>query len=59
MGTTVASVTSALQHARTRVAERVPAESQQETLRELGDERLQRIVAQYTSALETDERSPE
>ena len=40
METSVASVTSALQHARTRVAERVPDESEQATLRELGDERL-------------------
>jgi RNA polymerase sigma-70 factor, ECF subfamily len=51
METTVASVTSALQHARTRVAERMPDESQQATLHELGDERLHRIVEGYTSAL--------
>jgi RNA polymerase sigma-70 factor, ECF subfamily len=51
METTVASVTSALQHARTRVAEWMPDESQQATLHELGDERLHRIVEGYTSAL--------
>jgi RNA polymerase sigma-70 factor (ECF subfamily) len=50
--TTVASVNSALQHARSHVDERVPDQSQQETLRELGDERLREIVERYTSALE-------
>jgi RNA polymerase sigma-70 factor (ECF subfamily) len=50
--TSVASVTSALQHARTHVGERVPERSQQETLRALGDARLREIVDRYTSALE-------
>ena len=36
--TTVASVNSALQRARKAVEERVPEQSQQATLRELGDE---------------------
>ena len=40
--TTVASVNSALQRARKAVAERIPAESQQSTLRSLGDERSAR-----------------
>ena len=40
--TSVASVNSALQRARKAVDERVPEQSQQETLRELGDERAAR-----------------
>jgi RNA polymerase sigma-70 factor, ECF subfamily len=35
-----------------RVAERMPPESQQATLRELGDERLRELVQQYAAALE-------
>jgi RNA polymerase sigma-70 factor, ECF subfamily len=50
--TTVASVNSALQRARRRVEERMPARSQQATLRALGDERVRAIVAGYLDAWE-------
>jgi RNA polymerase sigma-70 factor, ECF subfamily len=50
--TTVASVNSALQRARAAVQERVPEQSQQETLRQLGDEEVKRLVARYVSAWE-------
>jgi RNA polymerase sigma-70 factor (ECF subfamily) len=52
VGTTVASVNSALQRARTSVEERLPERSQQATLRSLGDERLSEIVESYIDALE-------
>ena len=52
MGTTTGSVNSALARARRVVAERVPARSQQRTLRTLGDARLREIVAGYATALE-------
>jgi RNA polymerase sigma-70 factor (ECF subfamily) len=52
MRTSVASVNSALQRARAIVADRIPARSQQQTLRTLGDGRLREIVAGYTTALE-------
>ena len=52
LDTTVAAVNSALQHARRTVQTRVPAKSQQATLRELGDERLRAIVDGYIAALE-------
>jgi RNA polymerase sigma-70 factor (ECF subfamily) len=42
--TTVASVNSALQRARKAVDERLPEQTQQATLRALGDERLSEIV---------------
>jgi len=51
METTVASVNSALQRARRILDEKRPAQSQQQTLRTLGDLRLRDVVAQYTSAL--------
>jgi RNA polymerase sigma-70 factor (ECF subfamily) len=50
--TTVASVNSALQRARRRVEERMPARSQQATLRSLGDERIRAIVEGYLDAWE-------
>ena len=50
--TTPASVNSALQRARRLVDERLPEQSQQATLRALGDERLGAIVAAYMAALE-------
>ncbi len=50
--TTVASVNSALQRARKTVDERLPAQSQQETLRSLGDERIREIVEAYMDAME-------
>jgi RNA polymerase sigma-70 factor, ECF subfamily len=50
--TSAASVNSALQRARKAVEERVPEQTQQETLRELGDERLKEIVERYVEAWE-------
>jgi RNA polymerase sigma-70 factor, ECF subfamily len=50
--TSVASVNSALQRARKAIEERVPEQSQQTTLRQLGDERLQEIVERYVDAWE-------
>ena len=52
LGTTTTSMNSALQHARRSVEARVPAESQQATLRVLGDDRMRRLVEQYMRALE-------
>src|SRR5215212_10011236 len=52
LDTTVASVNSALQRARKAVEERAPEQSQQETLRALGDERLGQIVERYVRAWE-------
>jgi RNA polymerase sigma-70 factor, ECF subfamily len=52
LATTPVAVNSALQHARARLAERLPERSQQATLRALGDERLRAIVAGYSQALE-------
>jgi len=50
--TSVASVNSALQRARKAVEERVPEQSQQTTLRELGDDRIREIVERYMAAWE-------
>ncbi|MCD6014264.1 MAG: polymerase, sigma-24 subunit, subfamily [Solirubrobacterales bacterium] len=52
LDTTVASVNSALQRARAAVDDRLPAESQQANLRQLGDERLTEIVEAYANAWE-------
>jgi RNA polymerase sigma-70 factor (ECF subfamily) len=52
LGTSVASVTSALQRARSRVRDSLPARSQQAELRVLGDERIRSIAARYADALE-------
>jgi RNA polymerase sigma-70 factor (ECF subfamily) len=52
LDTTVASVNSALQRARKAVEERAPEQTQQETLRTLGDERLREIVERYIEAWE-------
>jgi RNA polymerase sigma-70 factor, ECF subfamily len=48
--TTVASVNSALQRARKAVDDRLPEQSQQETLRSLGDERTRELVEAYVDA---------
>jgi RNA polymerase sigma-70 factor (ECF subfamily) len=48
--TTTASVNSALQRARATVDERLPEQSQQATLRSLGDDRLREIVDGYVDA---------
>jgi RNA polymerase sigma-70 factor, ECF subfamily len=52
LDTTVPSVNSALQRARKAVEQRVPARSQQQTLRSLGDERVRELVARYVDAWE-------
>ncbi len=49
--TTVASINSALQRARKTIDERLPEQSQQETLRALGDERLREVVENYMDAM--------
>jgi RNA polymerase sigma-70 factor (ECF subfamily) len=49
---TVAAVNSGLQRARKAVDERVPETSQQQTLRELGDDKLRELVASYVDAWE-------
>jgi RNA polymerase sigma-70 factor (ECF subfamily) len=48
--TTVASVNSALQRARKTVDERLPHESQQATLRSLGDDGVREVVQGYVDA---------
>src|SRR3954453_17518135 len=50
--TTPASVYSALQRAHKTVDERLPRQSHQATLRELGDDRLRELVAAYVAAWE-------
>jgi RNA polymerase sigma-70 factor (ECF subfamily) len=50
--TTVASVNSALQRARSAVSERIPARSQQATLRALGEPGLRELVSKYVDAWE-------
>jgi RNA polymerase sigma-70 factor, ECF subfamily len=57
LGSTVASVNSALQRARRAVDERTPEQSQQRTLRAIGDERLEEIVGRYVEAWERDDVS--
>jgi RNA polymerase sigma-70 factor (ECF subfamily) len=48
--TSVASVNSALQRARAKLERELPARSQQETLRALGDERSRELVARFVDA---------
>lgn len=50
--TTVASVNSALQRARSAVEQRVPEQSQQATLRSLPDGSLRRLIERYVDAWE-------
>ena len=50
LATTPASVNSSMQRARKTVDERLPERSQQATLRALGDERLNEMVAAYVDA---------
>jgi RNA polymerase sigma-70 factor (ECF subfamily) len=52
LDTSTASVNSALQRARASVDERTPEQSQQATLRALGDEELTRLVDRYVEAWE-------
>jgi RNA polymerase sigma-70 factor, ECF subfamily len=50
--TTTAAVNSALQRARAAVEDRLPEESQQATVRSLGDERAREVVEEYVEAWE-------
>jgi RNA polymerase sigma-70 factor (ECF subfamily) len=52
LGTTVASVNSGLQRARKAVDERLPDRTQQDTLRELGDDAVRDLVTRYVDAWE-------
>jgi RNA polymerase sigma-70 factor, ECF subfamily len=52
LDTSVASVNSALQRARSTIEKKLPDQSQQETLRSLGDEKIKEIVEQYADAWE-------
>jgi RNA polymerase sigma-70 factor, ECF subfamily len=51
--TSVAAVNSAMQRARAAVDDRVPEQSQQATLRSLGDDELREIVGRYVDAWES------
>ena len=52
LGTSVASINSALQRSRATVTARVPERSQQESLREIGDRGLRELVGRYVDAWE-------
>src|SRR3954471_10071517 len=52
LDTSVASVNSALQRARRTVDEKLPDQSQQETLRTLGDDGLREVVEGYMNAMQ-------
>ncbi len=52
LDTSVASVNSALQRARATMDKKLPEQSQQETLRTLGDEKLRELVEQWADAWE-------
>src|SRR3954453_20983542 len=52
LDTSVASVNSALQRARKTINDRLPDETQQATLRSLGDDRLREIVETYMDAMQ-------
>jgi RNA polymerase sigma-70 factor (ECF subfamily) len=52
LSTTVASVNSALQRARAAVSSRIPARTQQASLRMLGDDGLRDLVSRYVDAWE-------
>jgi RNA polymerase sigma-70 factor, ECF subfamily len=52
LDTTTASVNSALQRARAAADRRLPEQSQQATLRTLGDERVRELVERYVDAWE-------
>src|SRR3954470_24981938 len=52
LDTTVASVNSALQRARAAVDERGPEQTQQATLRSLGDDEVRELVSRYVDAWE-------
>jgi RNA polymerase sigma-70 factor (ECF subfamily) len=52
LDTTTASVNSALQRARKAVEERTPEQSQQQTLRSLGDDGVRELVESYVDAFD-------
>ena len=52
MDTSTASVNSALARARRVIAERVPASSQQQALRTIGDARVREVVTRFADAME-------
>jgi RNA polymerase sigma-70 factor (ECF subfamily) len=52
LDTSVASVNSALQRARKTIDEKMPDESQQATLAQLGDERVRELTERYMDALQ-------
>jgi RNA polymerase sigma-70 factor, ECF subfamily len=52
LDTTTASVNSALQRARAAVDDRLPEQSQQETLRAVGDDEIREVVESYVDAWE-------
>src|SRR3954447_23773202 len=52
LDTSVPSINSALQRARKTVDEKLPAQSQQATLRTIGDEKLREIVEDYIEAMD-------
>jgi RNA polymerase sigma-70 factor, ECF subfamily len=52
LGTTVASVNSALQRARKAVEDRLPEQSQLATLRSLGDEQARELIERFVDAFE-------
>jgi RNA polymerase sigma-70 factor (ECF subfamily) len=52
LGSTPAGIYSTLQRARQAAEERLPARSQQETLRTIGDRRLRELVERYVQAWE-------
>jgi RNA polymerase sigma-70 factor (ECF subfamily) len=53
MQTSATSVNSALARARKAIQEKVPARTQQQTLRTIGDTRLQELVTGFATALES------
>ena len=52
LGITVAAANSILQRARRAVRRQVPSRSQQQTVRDLGDERVRDLVSRYARAFE-------
>ena len=52
VGSTTAAVNSALQRARAAIDERLPSESQQSTMRALGDDALRELVERFIDAFE-------
>src|SRR4051812_30389062 len=52
LDTSVASINSALQRARRTIDEKLPEQSQQQTLRTLGDDKVREIVEAYMDAMQ-------